>query len=369
MKRFKRQIHRHGIFVASLLLIAAILLPVMRTATRPMTMQEFLLIQSSREMLTITLLRGILLALVLLNASLVYALLSAWFAKRRAGLTIFVLASMPVWLLMQIAVPRFTLVLTAALVTLWSFDRAGRSDKRAPLWYLLCGLACTAGWLLEPIGVTSVLLVGLLLLIGIKPRYVRHIARQASLVPIILVATVSALSLASWKFGLGAQDYLVRRLSEGIHIMIMPKLLLQGPTQYYIGLPGVSLVPVAIAVLAGLGAWQLFVARKRPRNLYILALPILLMAIGLQFRGMSSLLLLSIAMIAIAVWTVMGVQYLHVSWQRVFPRNRLANSLGNLLIASMLASLALYSFWYINRAWNGNPQSRQDARIEWNGTL
>lgn len=369
MKKLKRQIQRHGIFVASLLLTCAILVPVMRINTRPMSIQEFLLIDLGRNSVSITMLRGILVGLVLVNMSLVYGLISSWFAKRRAGLVTFVLASMPVWLLMQIAIPRFTLVLTPVLVALWAFDRAGRSDKRAAAWYALCGIATTIAWLQEPIGVTVVMLVCLLLLIGIKPRYVKHIARQASLVLIILVTVAAAVSAASWKFGLGIQDYLVRQLSNGAHITVIPKLFTQGPTSYYFGLPGVSLIPVSVAVLAGLGAWQLIVQRKRPRNLFILILPILLALIGLQFNGVTTLLLLSLAMICVAIWAVMGVQYLHVSWQRVFPHNRLANSFGDLLIATMLASLAVYSFWYINRGWNGNPQTRSDARIEWNGQL
>lgn len=369
MKKLRRQIHKHGIFVASLLLISAILLPVMSLESRPMTIQEFLLLDLAKNVTSVTVLRFIIFGLILINVTLIYGLLSKWFAKRRAGLGTFVLASMPIWLLMQLAIPRFTLVLTPLLIALWSFDRAARSDKRAALWYALCGIATTVAWLQDPIGITIIMLVCTLLLIGVKPRYAKHIARQASLVLIILVATVAALSAASWKFNLGIQDYLVRQLSHGAHVTLIPKVFVNGPSQYYFGLPGVTLIPISVAVLAGLGAWQLFVARKRPRNIYLLILPVLLTIIGLQFSGITTLLLLSVAMICIAIWAVMGVQYLHTSWKRVFPHNRLANSVGDLLIATMLASLAVYSFWFVNRGWNGSPQTRSDARIEWNGVL
>ncbi len=369
MKKLRRQIHNHGIFIASLLLVAAIILPVIRISSRPMTIQEFLLLNLLKNVISITVLRFITFGMILLNFTLVYSLLSKWFARRRAGLGTFVLASIPVWLLMQLAIPRFTLVLTPLLIALWSFDRATRSDSRAPLWYALCGIATTVAWLQEPIGVTTVMLVCGLLLLGVKPRYAKHIARQSSLVLIILIATVAAISAASWKFNLGIQDYLIRQLSHGAHVTLVPKVLANGPTGYYFGLPGVTLIPISVAVLAGLGAWQLFAARKRPRNIYLLILPVVLALIGLQFRGTTTLLLLSLAMICISIWAVMGIQYLHSSWKRVFPHNKLANSVGDLLIATMLASLAVYSLWFVVKGWNGSPQARDDARIEWNGVL
>lgn len=369
MKRLNRLIKNHGIFVASLLLISASILPHISAADRPMTIQEFLLLDLAKNITNVTVLRFIIFGLILFNATVIYALLSKWFAKRRAGLGTFVLASMPVWILMQLAIPRFTLVLTPILVALWAFDRAGRSDKRAALWYALSGVALTLGWLQEPIGATILVLVCGVLLIGIKPRYIKHIARQATLVPIILFATVAALAVASWKFELGIQDYLVRQLAHSPHVNLVPKVLISGPSSYHFGLPGISLVPVSVAALAGLGAWQLFVNRKRARNVYILILPVLLTAVGLQFNGLTQLLLLSIAMIGIATWAVMGVQYLHSSWKRVFPHNRLANTVGDLLIAIMLASLAFYSFWYINMGWYRNPQARNDAKQEWSGRL
>lgn len=369
MKRLNRLIKNHGVFVASLLLISAIILPHISASDRPMTIQEFLLLDLAKNITNVTVLRFIIFGLVLFNATIIYGLLSKWFAKRRAGLGTFVLASMPVWILVQLAIPRFTLVLTPALIALWAFDRAGRSDKRAALWYGLSGVTLTLAWMQEPIGATILVLICGVLLIGIKPRYIKHIARQATLVPIILFATVAALAAASWKFKLGIQDYLVRQLTHSPHVTLVPKALVDGPSSYHFGLPGVSLIPVSVAVLAGLGAWQLFVNRRRPRNLYILILPILLIVIGLQFDELTGLLLLSIAMIGIATWAVMGVQYLHSSWKRVFPHNRLANTVGDLLIAIMLASLALYSFWYINLGWYGNPQTRNDAKQEWSGRL
>lgn len=369
MKKLRRQIHKHGVFVASLLLTSAILLPLVSTATRPMSVQEYLLLDLSRNITTITGLRLAIFGLIIINMTLVYGLLSAWFAKRRAGLTTFVLACIPVWLIMQLAIPRFTLVLTPILLSLWAFDRAGRSHQRAALWYALSGLATTAAWLQEPVGVTIVMILCSILLVGIKPRYAKHIGRQASLVLIILIATVAALAAASWKFDLGIQDYLVRQLSAGVQITLMPKIFLQGPASYHVGIPGVSLIPLSVAVLAGLGAWQLFVTRKRPRNTYLLALPVVFVAASIPFGGLTTLLLGSIAMVGVAVWTVMGIQYLHVSWKRVFPHNRLANTVGDLLIVTMLTSLALYSFWYTNKAWNGNPQTRIDAATEWSGKL
>lgn len=369
MNKLRRVIKRNAIFIASLLLVSAILIPLISTAARPMSIQEFLLLDLTRNLTNIVVLRSIIFGLVILNVSLVYGLLTSWFGKRRAGLSVFVLASIPVWLIMQIALPRFTLALTPLLIALWAFDRAGRSESSAALWYALSGITTTIAWLQEPIGTTIIMVLCSLLLIGLKPRYAKHIARQATLVLIILIATVGVLSAADLKFDIGIQDYLVRQLTQSIHLTFMPTLFLQGPVKYYIGLPGVSLIPLSVTVLAGLGAWQLFLNRKRPRNLYLLVLPVLLGIITLQATGSTALLLLSVTMIAIASWAVMGVQYLHVSWKRVFPRNKLANSFGDLLIGVMLASLALYSFWYINKGWNDNPQARSDAGIEWNGEL
>lgn len=369
MNTLRRVIKRNAIFIASLLLVSVILIPLISTATRPMSIQEFLLLDLSRNVTTITVLRSVIFGLVLLNVSLVYGLLSSWLGKRRAGLSVVILASIPVWLIMQIALPRFTLVLTPLLIALWSFNRAGRSETNAALWYALSGVTTTVAWLQEPIGTSIIMVLCSLLLIGVKPRYAKHIARQATLVLIILIATVGLLSAADLKFDIGVQDYLVRQLTQSVHLTLVPTLYLQGPVKYYIGLPGVSLIPLSVTVLAGLGAWQLFIQRKRPRNVYLLVLPILLGIIALQAMGSTALLLLSITMIAIAAWAVMGVQYLHVSWKRVFPHNKLANSFGDLLIGLMLASLALYSFWYVTKGWNANPQARSDATIEWNGEL
>ncbi len=369
MKKLRRQIHKHGIFVASLLLASAILLPLISVASRPMSIQEYLLLDLSRNIASLTVLRLVLFGLVILNITLVYGLLSAWFAKRRAGLTTFILTCVPVWLIAQIATPRFTLVLTPVLIALWAFDRAGRSKTRAALWYGLSGIATTAAWLQEPVGVTIAVLLCALLLIGIKPRYAKHIARQSSLVLIILFITVAALSLASWKFNLGIQEYLIGQLNVSLRIANIPMILAEGPTTYHMGVNGISLIPLSVAVLAGLGAWQLFVTRKRARNVYLLALPLLFGLASVPFGGLTTVLLLSIAIIGLAVWTVMGVQYLHVSWKRVFPHNRLANTVGDIMIVAMLTSLAFYSFWYVNKAWNGNPQTRTDASIEWKGKL
>lgn len=369
MKKLRRQIHKHGIFVASLLLTLAILLPLVSAAARPMSIQEFLLLDLSRNITSLLVLRLTMFGLVMLNMLLVYGLLSAWFAKRRAGLATLILACIPVWLITQIAIPRFTLVLTPVLMALWAFDRAGRSQTRATAWYALSGIATTAAWLQEPVGVTILILLCALLLIGTKPRYAKHIGRQASLVLIILVIVTAALSAASWKFDLGTQDYLIRQLTTELHVTNIPMLIAQGPATHHLGVNGVSLIPLSVAVLAGLGAWQLFVARKRPRNLYVLVLPLLFGLASVPFGGIATLLLLFIAIIGIAVWAVMGVQYLHVSWKRVFPHNRLANTVGDVLIVAMLSSLAFYSFWYARKAWNGNPQTRSDASTEWKGQL
>jgi MFS family permease len=369
MKKLRRQINKHGIFVASLLLTSAILLPLVSAINRPMSIQEYLLLDLSQNVASLMVLRLALFGLVILNMTLVYGLVSAWFAKRRAGLTTFILACIPVWLIAQIALPRFTLILAPTLMALWAFERAGRSSTRAALWYGLSGLATTAAWLQEPVGVTLVMLLCALLLIGVKPRYVKHIGRQSSLVIIILIVTVAAISTASWKFNLGIQEYLVRQLSVSIQVANIPMILAEGPSTYHVGVSGISLIPLSVAVLAGLGAWQLFITRKRARNVYILALPVLFGLASVPFGGLTTVLLLSVAIIGVAIWTVMGVQYLHVSWKRVFPHNRLANTVGDLLIVMMLTSLALYSFWYVNKAWNGNPQTRTDASIEWKGKL
>lgn len=367
MKKLRRFITQHGIYFASLALALAIFAPLLRLEGRPATINEELLVSFSRGIATVASLRLIVSGLILINLSIVYRLLSAWFAKRRAGLSVLLLVCTPVWLLMQIAIPRFTLLLTPVLIALWAFDKAGRA-KRATAWYTLAGLGLTAGWLQEPVGVTVVMVLCSLVLIVVKPRYAKHIARQSSLVLIIMATIVVGLSAASWKFGLGTEDYLVRQLSNSVQPVI-PYIYVNGSSSFHMGLPGVTLVPLAIAVLAGLGAWQMFVARKRPRNTFLLILPLLMGIAAPQFTGLATLLLFSIAMIGMSIWAMMGIQYLHTSWKRVFPHNRLANSVGDLMIMIMLASLALYSFWFITKGWNGNPQVRDEVRIEWNGTL
>ncbi len=368
MKKLRSLIHRNGIFLASLLFVVMICLPQLLTGSRVASAEEELIITISRGMLNIVSLRFIILGLIVVNTTLVYSLLSAWMSRRRAGLSIFILASIPVWLLSQISIPRFALAMTPLLIGLWAFDRAGRAEK-ATGWYSLSGLSLTVSWILEPIGTSIIMAISLLLLAVIKPRYIKHIARQGSLVIIILAVALGAVAAAAWKFGLGLQTYIIHQLGGTVVVTSVPRVLWEGPHHYHFGLPGVPLVPIAVMALAGLGAWQLFVGRKRPRNLYILIFPVLLTAIAVQFTSITTLMLFSVSMICIAVWAVMGVQYLHNSWKRVFPHNKLANSLGDALIALLLASLVMYSFWYINKAWAGSPTAQEQAKVEWNGSL
>jgi len=368
MKKLQNLIKRNGIFLASLLFVIMICLPQLLTGNRVVSAEEQIILSLSHNLLNLTTLRLVLLGLIVLNTTLVYGLLSSWMSKRRAGLSIFMLASIPVWLLSQITIPRFTAAMTPLLLGLWAFDRAGRATK-ATGWYTLSGLSLTTAWVLEPIGTSIVMIVSLLLLALVKPRYMKHIARQGSLVLIILAVIIAGISAADWKFGFGLQGYIVHQLGGTVVVTTIPRVLWSGPHHYHFGLPGVPIVPVAVMALAGLGAWQLFMQRKRPRNLYILVFPIILTAIAVQFTSITTLMLFSMSMVCIAIWAVMGLQYLHNSWKRVFPHNKLANSLGDALIALLLASLVMYSFWYINKAWAGSPTAQEQAQIKWNGSL
>jgi len=368
MKQLRLIIHRNGIFLASLVFVIMVSLPQLLTGSRAASAEEELIISLSRGVLNLTLLRAIILGLIVINATLVYGLLGAWMSKRRAGLSIFMLASIPVWILSQITIPRFTLILAPLLFGLWTFDKAGRSDK-STRWYVLSGFGLTAAWIIEPIATSIVMAASLLLLAIVKPRYIKYIVRQGSLVLIILAVAVGALTAAAWKFGFGAQVYVAQQLSGGVAVTLVPRILWQGPHHYHFGLPGVPLVPVAVIALAGLGAWQLFMARKRPRNVYLLIYPLILTVIALQLTGVTTLVLFSLSMVSLATWAVMGAQYLHNSWKRVFPHNKLAKSVGDGLIALMLASLVMYSFWYINKAWAGSPAAQQQIKTEWNGSL
>lgn len=368
MKKLRNIVDKNGIFLASLIFAVTICLPQLLTGNRPVSAEEQILIGYSRSLLTITSLRCIVLILIIHNITLVYAILSSWMSKRRAGLSIFMLASIPVWLLAQITIPRLTLCLTPLLLGLWAFDKAGRTQK-ATRWYALSGVALTLAWILQPIATSIIMATSLFVLAISKPRYIKHIIRQGSLVLIILGTSVGVIAAAAWRFNFGLQAYIVTQIHNATIIIKLPGVIWTGPGNYHVGLPGISIIPIAILALSGLGAWQLLIARKRPRNLFMLLYPASLILLGLQFTGLTSVLLLSVAMTCIAFWAVMGAQYLHNSWKRVFPHNKLAKNVGDGLIALMLASLVLYSFWYINRAWAGNPAAQNQAKIEWNGWL
>jgi hypothetical protein len=369
MKKLRRIIRNHSIFITSVVLTLVILVPLMSSQARPMTLQEFVMLDKVNNVINLTTLRAGILLLIIANALLVYRLLSAWFAKQRAGMSVFILSCMPFWLITQLALPRFTLILTPALIALWAFDRAGRATSVPAPWYALSGFAVSLAWLQEPVGITLLMVIGTIILLASKPRYVKHIARQSSLVLIILAVVVAAVSAASIKFNLGIQQHLIDSLTPAISMVVLPKVIIAGPATYHSGVPGVSLIPIAVMVLAGLGVTQLIMARKRPRNLALLLWPVLFGLASIPFGSMTSLMSIALAMIGIAVWAMMGVHYLYSSWRRIFPHNKLANSVGTILIGSMLASLALYSFWYTTKAWNGNPQTRIDATVEWDGRL
>jgi len=367
MKKIRRLIISNRIYLAAIALTLVICGPLVSTLKHPATINEEVLVSLSRGVGNVMYLRLVVLALILINLTLVYRLFTRWFGKKRAGLSVVVLASIPSWLLMQVTVPRFTVLLTSMLIALWAFNNAGRADKPTA-WYWLSGLGLTAAWLQEPVGVMLVASLCTALLLAVKPRYIKHIARQASLVLIILAVTVGSLLAASWRFSLGFQEYLVRQFSTSLQI-VQPQLTIDGVLNYHVGLPGTYLIPLAVIVLAGLGAWQMFLARKRPRNVFLLVLPVAFAFLAPQLRGLGMLLLLSLGIVGLSSWATMGIQWLHTSWQRVFPHNRLANNVGDGLIILMVVSLTVYSFWFVAIAWSGNPEARSNVRIEWNGGL
>jgi len=368
MKKIRQITKSNGIFLASLLFVVMIILPQLLTGNRPISAEEQAILSLTKNIINTTQLRAAIFCLVIINTTLIYKLFSSWMSKRRAGLSIFILASIPIWLIMQITLPKLSIVMLPLLVALWSFNQAGLSNRPTG-WYTLSGFTTTAAWILEPIGTSIIIALGVLLLVAVKPHYAKHIARQSSLILIILFGVLGLISLAAWRFNFSGQAYIVSQLNRTITVTLLPKTYWVGPHSFYIGLPGMPIIPVAIMALGSLGAWQLFTGRKRPRNIYLLVLPITLGVVALQLSGYTSLMLLYIAMTGIAAWAVMGAQYLHNSWKKLFPHNKLAGSVGDGLVALMLASLIIYSFWYVNRAWSGNPGAQAEAKIEWNKQL
>lgn len=347
MKKLRHQIKANSLFLASLLAAVAICLPRVNWSDPQSLVAP---------------------GLVLLNVTVVYGLIVAWFNKRQAGLVTLMLVSMPVWVLMQLTVPRLTYILTPLLLAFWAFDRAGRS-KKAPLWYLLSGIATTAAWLQEPLGIGLCLVLCTLLLIIVKPRYIKHIVRQSSLILIILITTIAAISAASLKYDFGAQAYLVDHLDAQAIVTWPPKIYWLGVADGHIALLKSGLLPLAILALAGLGAWQLLHHRKRPRNIFLLLMTLVFGVTTIFFTGMTALLLMSLTMLGVSMWSMVGLDYLYSSWRQLFPTNKLARSFGNLLVGLAGLSFVLYSFWYINRAWSMNPEAKNAVKTEWSGQL
>lgn len=332
------------------------------------TNQEAIIFNLVRNEFNVMILRYGVLALILINLLLVYILFKQWFGARRAGLAALISSCIPLLLVAQFSIIHLVLVLTPVLVAFVAFDRAGRSDSPV-LWYALAGFATTAAWIQEPVGTTILLFICTLLLIVVKPRYIKHIARQSSLVLIILVVMVAGITGASIQYHFGFQEYIVNQLNSHIHLVLNPQILISGPSSYRFGLPGVTILPLAVMLLAGFGALQFLIHHKRPRNVFILVLPILLAVTALAFNGVTALLLLAIALYTVAVWTANGIEYLYTSWTRLFPKNKLAQRTATVALGLMLASMIFYSYWYIAKGWYGNPQRVIDVTQSWDGTL
>lgn len=365
MKRGVRYLdHRKGLIAAYLLAIACAL-PVWR-AIPQLTSSELEIMRFGHVSLGILGMRGVIMALVLGNITLAYLVIRQWFGQRFASMSAFVLTCLPIWLIMQLTAPRLTALTTLTLIAFLMFDKAGRSEEPT-IWYSLTGLTSTGAWLLEPVGTTLLMMIGALLLVAVKPRYSKHIARQASLIAIILIVSVGALTAASLKLHLGVDHYLAGKLQATIHFGLAS--LISGPSSYRFGLPGVSLIPLAMTLMAGLGAWELITQRKRPRNLFMVTFTVLCGIFGLLLSGMTALLLISVSFIGGAVLTSRGIMALHRIWHSLFPKNHAAAILARIMIVILLASLATYSYWYVVRAWKGNPQSRIDVPLPWNGIL
>lgn len=362
------------LLVKDTLLLIAVGLPVimglmlLRSATAGPTPAELTILSLINAPNSTSILRATIICLMAVNTLLAYRLIANWYGRRRAALSLILLASIPTWILMQFNFPQLTLVLTPLLLGMLAFDYAGRSTKSV-LWYAISGIAVSAAWLQEPIASTVMLITLFILLILSKPRYIKHIARQALLVPILLIICVATTVAISVKLNLGLQAHLVNQLSPVSHLNSMYALLVTGPTSYRFGLPGVGIIPLPIILLGGLGAWQIFIQRKRPRNLFILLFGLVMMALVIPFGGLTLLLTTSFALLAVAVWAMIGIEYLHRSWQRIFPHNRLANNTADLLIVALIAFMALYSYWYVAKAWTGNPQARMESLTNWDGQL
>lgn len=367
MKLLTKIFTRYTTLIAALLLTLIMFVP-MIIARGAQTNQEAILLNALHIEVSVTIIRSVILALMLGNLLLVYSLFTQWFGARRAGLATLLASCMPLLMVAQYSIVSVTLALTPMLIALVAFDRAGRSENAA-WWYALTGFAVTAAWVQEPVGVTFLMVICSLLLIAVKPRYIKHIVRQSSLVLIILVIGVAGLTAASVQYHLGFQEHLVYQLNSTVHLMIVPKLLISGPASYRYGLPGVSIVPLAIMVLAGFGAVQLFTGRKRPRNVFILALPVLLIITALAFTGITALLLIAIGLYGIAIWAACGIEYLYTSWKKVFPHNKLADRMATVFLALMMLSLMSYSYWYVAKGWAGSPERRIDTVQSWDGTL
>lgn len=367
MKHITKFITKYATLIAALLLPVVMFVPII-LERGAQTNQEAMLMNLLHRQLSLSGTRAVALGLMLVNLLLVYSLFKQWFGTRRAGLATLLVSCIPLVLVAQYSIIYLTAVITPMLIALVAFDRAGRANN-ATGWYTLAGLMTTVAWIQEPVGVTLLLFITWLLLIAVKPRYVKHIVRQSSLILIILVVVVAGLTAASMRLHFGFQEYMVRQLTTNVHLMIMPKLLLSGPSSYGFGLPGVTIVPLAVLLLAGFGALQLIVNRKRPRNVFVAALPVLLIITALAFTGVTALLLITMALFCIAAWAAFGVDYLYTSWKQIFPHNKLANRTATVFLTLMMASIMLYSYWYVAKGWHGAPQHVIDITQSWDGTL
>lgn len=368
MKRLRRHLVSRAISFAAFAVLIITALPLVRQIKRPPTAAELELIAALPADISVNAIRLGLLAIVIINTLLVRQLLRAWFGGRRGATSTFIVVCIPIWIIAQFSLPLVALQMLALLIALWSFDAAGRSDKAA-VWYGICGLAVTGAWLLNPIVTMIVAALGTSLLALSKPRYIGHIVRQASFVLIIAIVGVSAAVAASWKLNLGLQEYLVKQLSQGFRLHLDVQAMLDLPSSYYIGLPKSGLVPLTITVLALLGGSQLFLKRKRPRNAFILMFVPLIALITTQTYGATAAVLLLLGFIGVSCWSMSGIEYLYASWTQLFPHNMLARTVRNIVIGGLLASLALYSNWYITRAWLGDPQRIVETSKPWSGQL
>ena len=307
-------------------------------------------------------------ALVVINILLTYWLCSRWFGSRRAQLSVLLLASIPSWLLIQFVYLQIGLVYAALLLAKASFDEAARSN-RPPLWYALCGLTISLAWAIEPVAITVLALTGAAGLIVAKPRLARAIIRQASLVPIIMIITITALSVASVHFDWSIHQYIASRLTQSITPSMQIYSYITGPHSAHLGIAGLGIIPPAIIALSLLGGWSYYQGRRRPRNFFILLYVPALLILSIQMQGGAALIMVLMTLLGVSLWATHGIEYLRNAWYRLFPTNLFVRSIGRYGLSLLIACLALYGYWYSAHAWVANPQTTIQLQSKWEGTL